>query len=528
MSCFKGRVLKRKGKTEKAIDYSCRLEHMRKTEYPQLRSSSVDMLHMPLKQLTYLDVTYLDHAGTTLYARSLVDQVSRDLSSNLFGNPHSQSPSSLLSTHRIDDARTSTLRFFNADPGHFDLIFVQNATAAIKLVAEGLAEHARQQERSLWYGYHATAHTSLVGVRELATGGSHCFIDDDEVERWISVRKSISAGHSEASTTKTINLFAYPGQSNLNGRRLPLSWSGHIRGEQEKGKEQETYVLLDASALVTTAQLDLSDHLKAPDYVALSTYKIFGYPDLGCLIVRKSCGKVLTQRRYFGGGTVDMVVNGQQRQDWHATKQDPLHEALEDGTPPFHSIVALSHAIGTHRNLYGSMACISSYTSQLVKTLFDGMTRIRYPNGTWLCQVYHDPRLSTYGDPMTQGPTIAFNIRRSDGSFIGKSYVEQLAISEGIHLRTGGVCNPGGIAAALELGPSELRENYEEGLRCGNGIDELNGKPTGIIRVSLGAMSNVKDVEKMLRFLEGFTRQEKPPSVSEKVVYSSVVELGTD
>ena len=70
--------------------------------------------------------------------------------------------------------------------------------------------------------------------------------------------------------------------------------------------------------------------------------------------------------------------------------------------------------------------------------------------------------------------------------------------------------NPGGIAWALDLTPSEMQENYAEGLRCGNGIDELNGKPTGIVRVSLGAMSNRKDVETLIHFLQLFVDKQPP------------------
>lgn len=70
--------------------------------------------------------------------------------------------------------------------------------------------------------------------------------------------------------------------------------------------------------------------------------------------------------------------------------------------------------------------------------------------------------------------------------------------------------NPGGIAWALDLTPSEMQENYAEGLRCGNGIDELNGKPTGIVRVSLGAMSNRKDVGILIQFLQLFVDKQQP------------------
>ena len=37
--------------------------------------------------------TYLDHAGTTLYAKSLIERFSADMISNLYGNPHSASNS---------------------------------------------------------------------------------------------------------------------------------------------------------------------------------------------------------------------------------------------------------------------------------------------------------------------------------------------------------------------------------------------------------------------------------------------------
>ena len=441
-------------------------------------------------------------------------RVGRDLEKHIFGNPHSHSPSSVLSTQRVEQARSEALAFFQADPAHFDLIFVANATAAVKLVAEGLVDYAAHMNKKVWYGYHAAAHTSLVGVRELVAGGSRCFRDDQEVEDWFSEGNSKCTGRGDV-----VNLFAYPAQSNMNGRRLPLSWTGRIRNAaNESGGE--TFTLLDAAALLTTAPLDLSDHANAPDFIALSFYKIFGFPDLGALLVRRRSGHVLTQRRYFGGGTVDMVINGHLEENyWHALKQEILHEALEDGTPPFHSIIALSHSIDVHRRIYKSMFDVSSHTSRLVALLFNELSSLRYANGAQLCEIYKDAR-STYGDPKTQGPTIALNVRTPDGKFVGKSSVERLAIEQGIHLRTGGVCNPGGIAAALHLSSQELRDNFEEGLRCGNGIDELNGKPTGIIRISLGAMSSIEDVKRTVKFFADFTGSGHTRSMSLRVIKS--------
>ncbi len=423
------------------------------------------------------------------------------MNSHLFGNPHSHSPSSMLSTDQIESTRVRALKFFDADPEHFDLIFVANATAAIKLVVDCMSDYSRDQD-GFWYGYHADAHTSLVGVREVVGRGSRCFQSDKEVDEWLSFRKT----QPRDSTDTVTGLFAYPGQSNMNGRRLPLSWPRSIRSSTAN-ELCRMYTLLDAAALVSTAPLDLSDHENAPDFTSLSFYKIFGFPDLGALIVRKAAGHVLSRRRYFGGGTVDMVINGavggSTKEDWYARKATSLHEMLEDGTPAFHSIIALKVAIREHKRLFGSMANVSSHAASLTKTLYEKMSMLSHANGLILCQVYKNSA-SEYGNSKTQGPTIAFSLRDSSGDLIGKSDFETLAILNNIQIRTGGLCNPGGIASLLQISPAQMRENFEEGVRCGNEIDEMHGKPTGVIRVSLGAMSCEKDVSTFLKFLDLF------------------------
>lgn len=139
------------------------------------------------------------------------------MTSNLYGNPHSDSTPSAQAGHRIDVIRERTLRFFNADPKYWDLVFVANATAAIKLVGECLRDNTAATKASMWYGYHKDAHTSIVGVRELAKA-NRCFASDAEVDQWIT------KGCPGIRHNKYIGLFAYPGQSNMTGRRLPLSW----------------------------------------------------------------------------------------------------------------------------------------------------------------------------------------------------------------------------------------------------------------------------------------------------------------
>jgi molybdenum cofactor sulfurtransferase len=140
-----------------------------------------------------------------------------NMMNDLYGNPHSEHGPSKLSGERVERTRRKALEFFNADPDDFDLVFVPNATAAVKLVHDCFRDYAEQERRNWWYGYHKDSHTSLVGVRE-GTPRHRCFRNDREVDLWIDARGLGGAGPHD------VGLFAYPGQSNMTGRRLPLDW----------------------------------------------------------------------------------------------------------------------------------------------------------------------------------------------------------------------------------------------------------------------------------------------------------------
>ncbi|KAF2149434.1 PLP-dependent transferase [Myriangium duriaei CBS 260.36] len=454
--------------------YMDEVEAFRDHEYPMMKGS-----------------TYLDTGGSMIHAASLIQRFSADMLENLYGNPHSASSPSARAGHRVDAVREKALRFFNANPDEWDLVFTANASAAIKLVTECIRDHAASTNTPVWYGYHRDSHTSLVGAREMLNN-HRCFTSDDEVDIWIN------SGGFGGARPRQIGLFAYPGQSNMTGRRLPLSWCGRIRKQIYKAP---TYTLLDAAALASTASIDLSDTSTAPDFIALSWYKIFGFPNIGALLVRKASAHVLEGRKFFGGGTVDMVIAI--NDSWHAKKDSSIHDRLEDGTLPFHSIFALDHAIDVHETLYGPepMKFISNHTSQLARRLFDGLSKLRHANGLPVVVMYADPG-TVYGDPTTQGATIAFNVRRANGEMIGYEEVEQAADREKIYVRSGSLCNPGGMATYLGWSPAEMRKAYESGHRCSNPTQVLMGKSTGVVRVSLGGMNIAADVCTFLDFME--------------------------
>lgn len=421
-----------------------------------------------------------------------MDSFATEMASVLYGNPHSASPSSQLSMSRIEDARMNLLSFFGADPTEYDLVFVANATAGVKLVVDAM----RCQSHAWFYAYHQACHTSLVGAREEATH-SLC-LNNDAVQSWIAgIDPFADAPHPAPPMT----LFSYSAQSHMDGEKYPLTWCRDVNITRHTSQPR-LFTLLDASSFCATSQLSLDDPNVTPDFVVLSLYKIFGFPDLGALIVRRSAEHLFDKRKYFGGGTVDMVVTG--KEQWHAPKSQSLHERLEDGTLPFHSIIALDIATSLHQKFFGSMDQVSSHTSYLTQRLVQELDDLRHANGAPVCKIYTTPptesRLGT-------GPVVSFNIRNSLGAWLSLSEFEKLANLKKMHIRTGGLCSPGGIASALNLQPWEMKQNFSAGHRCGAENDIMSGKPTGVIRASLGAMSTKADVDGFVDFIREFYRE---------------------
>lgn len=381
------------------------------------------------------------------------------------------------------------LELFNTNSEHFEVVFVANATAGAKLVFDTF----RDAEKGFDYFYHRDCHTSLVGGRELAHR-HYCFDEADEIEQWWARHGN---DDEEADTRRRPKLCAYPAQSNMNGRRLPLKLA---RDKGVEGKNQERFVLLDVAAYVSTSPIDLSDDETAPDFLTMSFYKIFGFPNLGALLIRRAAGHIFEKRRYFGGGTTDMITCKEEA--WAARKKN-LCEGLEDGSGASHSILALNCAIDMHKKMFGGLEQVSKHTSWLAGRLYNELVTMKHTNGRPVCVIYKDAA-STYGDAASQGGIVAFNVRAPDGNYFDTALVGNEAMARNIHVRAGSMCNPAGMAHGLGLSDGEVRKIYDMGMRCGQGSSQ-DGVPLGMVRASFGACSTLDDVRVLVQFLrEGF------------------------
>ena len=465
------------------LDYSTtsRLDELRATEYSYLDSSN----H-----------TYLDYTAAGLVADAQLRAHIERLRSDCFGNPHSDSPTSSASTRLVEQARSAVLGYFNASADEYAVIFTPNATGACRLVGE--AYQFRNWSRLVLT---ADNHSSVIGLREFARarGAATRYIGLSPGDLKISdedVAAALGRGARSPGTgsRRQRGLFAYPAQSNFSGVQHPLAWvdRAHAAGYD---------VLLDAAAFVPTNRLDLS--LVKPEFVPVSWYKMFGYPTgIGCLVARRDALARL-RRPWFSGGTIwGASVQG----GWHRLVDDET--AFEDGTLNFLGIPDVITGLAWISDI--GIDLIHLRVSCLTSWLLDSLAGLKHQNGAPMTRIY-GPR-----DGRARGGTVAFNFLDSRGAVVDERAVARDAAAERISLRTGCFCNPGAGEGAFGLTAQYVRGPWWRGFqrREMQTLDDyldLIGLPSGgAVRVSLGLVSNLDDVERFLDFAQRTYRDQEP------------------
>ncbi|XP_062286132.1 molybdenum cofactor sulfurase [Scomber scombrus] len=451
-------------------------------------------------------ISYLDHAAATLYPESLVRNYCLDITRNVYGNPHSHSPSSRLTHDTVERVRYRVLQHFNTTPEEYSVIFTSGCTAALKLVAESFPWRPQtESEAGSRFAYLTDSHTSVVGIRGLTTGRGVVAlpVSPQEVENRAKVET-----RGEDVICHTPHLFCYPAQSNFSGRKYPLS---HVKGIRARhlypacDHQGCWFVLLDAASHVSCAPLNLQDC--PADFIPISFYKMFGFPTgLGALLVRNNTAGIL-KKTYFGGGTAAAYLSGE---DYYVQAAN-LSDRFEDGTVSFLDIIALNHGFEALYKITGGMLNIQQHTFGLARYTYMLLSSLCHGNGRPVAQIYTEGQFES---PSTQGAILNFNLTDSQGQIIGYSQVDRMASLYNIHVRTGCFCNTGACQSFLRITDHQMRRNLQAGHICGDSIDLVDGQPTGSVRVSFGYMSTFEDCRRFLNFVaECFV--EKPVTVDQ-------------
>jgi selenocysteine lyase/cysteine desulfurase len=428
---------------------------------------------------------YLDYTGGGLHAASQVREHLGMLSEQVLGNPHSVNPSSAAMTAQLERTRSAVLAYFNGT-GAYTAIFTPNASGALKLVGESypFAPGGRLLLT-------ADNHNSVNGLREFAQarGAQVDYAPLTRPDLRIdapSMDALLAAGEPGRP-----RLLAFPAQSNFSGVKHPLALVADARA---RGWQ----VLLDAAAFVPANRLDLQAH--SPDFVAMSFYKMFGYPTgVGCLLVRNEALQAL-RRPWFGGGTVNFAtVTGRMH------RLSDGEAGFEDGTLNYLGIPAVE--IGLRHLQRVGIDVIQTRVHALTDWLITELLALRHGNGRPMVRLYGPANMQQ------RGGTLTMNFYDPAGHLVDYRRIEELAAQELISLRTGCFCNPGAGETAEGLVEEDVRAGVAD---AGNQINlprflqflqQHGGKSAGAIRVSLGLASNFADVDRFLGFAAGFRDQ---------------------
>jgi selenocysteine lyase/cysteine desulfurase len=381
-------------------------------------------------------------------------------------------------TELVEHARAAVLDFFGAVPDEYVAIFTPNATGALRLVGE--AYPFRRGDRFLLT---FDNHNSVNGIREFARsrGAETSYVPSETHD--LRVDEELLPRYLTGVGGDHHNLFAYPAQSNFSGVQHPLEWieQAHAHGWD---------VLLDAAAYVPTNRLDLGRW--HPDFVALSFYKMFGWPTgVGCLLARRDALAKL-ERPWFSGGT---IVAAFVQREWYHSAPGAAH--FEDGTVNFLNLPAVE--IGLRFLDRIGLETIHTRVEMLGSSLLDALLSLRHSDGSPTAMIYGPRGWSR------RGATIAFNFIHPDGRVVDERYVERIADRHNISLRTGCFCNPGAGEVAFTISRETLvGGEFGEGTTLDDYIEAIGLPSGGAVRASLGLASNVADIERFTAFARRF------------------------
>ena len=480
---------------------------------------------------------YLDYAGSALVLKSQLKAIYSE--HQVLANPHSTGPAAARTQRLVLQARQMILQHFDAAPGRlaglkpargestrnasdadyhpgYDIVFTSGATEALRIVAERFpwkgethCTDCGQLSTPSIFAYPQSAHTSVVGMRGPAMAGGTRFV----CKPMEQLRRDLHEAEGDRDWTKTRscphcparNLLVLPLECNFGGERI-ASPSNNALKEFREGLDCQWSIMLDVAKAASTGPVSLKT--LNPDFACLSFYKVFGEPTgLGCLFVRRTAIPLLLSStrnpyHYFGGGSVDVVLP---TTDFAVHKSDNL-ASLSNGTIHFRGIAAIRHGF-VELERVGGMACIRRHSVALARELVSRFCELRH------CRT-DEPVIVLYGGwarywggekcvENEPGPTVAFNIVREDGSYVGYNEFSKLAALNRppLQLRTGCFCNPGACQLSLGKSNEEIQRNYESaGHVCGDQIDIIDGKPTGAIRASFGKDSTWEDMDALVGF----------------------------
>ena len=393
---------------------------------------------------------YFDYAKESLFTDSQLKSFGDDLSKNLYGNTHSESPSSELSTNVIEDLRRYILNFFGTTLSDYTVIFTYSSAQALKLIVESIPFDSN----SVFY-YSTSSNNDILGLRSLAK----------EKNSQLSSFNILNEKPSDFVSNST-NLITFPLIDEFDGTIL----------NEEKIKEYSllnspdysVFTLVDASLYITNHKLNLKETPFSA--ISISFDKLFGFPNLGAAIVKNSLFKYLN-RPYFGGGTLVYALT---KTNYEKIRIKPS-DKFEDGSLPFLSLASVQYGFKLMESL--GFDNIFLYIKEIKNKFYEKLLNIRYLTGSPVIKIYNN----------NSNSIITFNLLDKNNNILNyKDFLNYLN-NKNIILSSGCMSTP--ISCYEKLGEKSL-----------------NGE-IGAIRISIGWATIESDINQFINCIKNYIKE---------------------
>jgi molybdenum cofactor sulfurtransferase len=412
---------------------------------------SIRAHHLP----QYSGVTYLDWANLPIFPDFAFSNFTHLLASRLFGNTHSESPSAQLSTTTIEDARLALLRRLNTKALNYTVIFTYSAAHAMKTLVEAFPFN-----ESGSFSHFRSADDSILALRSLARsrGGR---VVEVELPGGGSEFEAVQVGNGSV----TLNLVVVNLVDGFNGEVVSDAQIAALFSTFQSNATVVNALMADGSLYLQGRELDLT---KFPFHaVALSFEKMFGFPNIGALIVQNSLVRELI-RPYFGGGT---IVYALPSRNFEKMRIVPSAK-FEDGSLPFLAIAA----IGSGYQLWEGLGfeAMGTHVASIMAQLKTALSGLRHPNGAPLVKVYGKNQMSI----------LSFNVLNQHGAVVPFQTVVESAAAQDIYLVGGCHATPGTCQDDLQV--ADMGTEAQD---------------PGAVRVSIGWATTEEEVRTVKRWL---------------------------
>jgi len=292
---------------------------------------------------------YLDNAATTQVPRPVIDAVAAFDAGGRANVARGVYRLAEAATEAYEGARARVALYLGAEPG--EIVFTQNATAAINLVARAFGESLQPGDEVVVS--RAEHHANLLPWQQLR---DRCGVRLRVLDLTPEGRIDLDA--LDAVVSKRCRLIAVTHLSNVTGAVTDLA--SIVAAAEAVGAR----VLVDGAQMAPRGALDVPG--LGVDYYAFSGHKAFGPTGVGALWGRTEALEHLPPFM-TGGGIVSRV-------SMEDAAYLPAPARFEAGTPPVAQAVGLAAALGWVESLDAAGA--AAHVGGLTARILDGLDAI--------------------------------------------------------------------------------------------------------------------------------------------------------